>query len=190
MRTIDEIKYQRVVDTSIELINQLGLEKVSVNKIAKEAQVSVATLYVYFKDKDSMINQLFIRTKSNFMKAALKDFHPNDPIRPGFQKIWKNIRNYTLKHPQELWFIEHYLHSSMQKAFDNQEIEALYAPLAEFFQRGANEGIFKPIHFKLAWTFSFVPLLFLVKAQLSGKCNLREDDWDEVFRTAWRSVTV
>ena len=142
MRTIDETKYQRVVDTSIELINQLGLEKVSVNKIAKEADVSVATLYVYFKNKDAMINQLFIRAKSNFMKAALADFHPKDPIRSGFRKIWQNIRNYALKHPQELWFIEHYLHSSMQKEFDNHEIEALYSPLAEFFQRGADEGNF------------------------------------------------
>ena len=190
MRTIDVNKYESVVEASIRLINEKGLEGASVNKIAKKAGVSVATLYIYFEDKEDMINKLFVKIKSDFMKAAVADLHETAPIRQSFKKIWHNIRNYALSHPQEVWFIEHYLHSSMQKKFENPEVDALYMPLADFFQRGMREGIFKEINFKLAWTFGFVPLLFLVKAQLSGKCHLQQADWDEVFQTAWKSVTV
>ena len=50
MRTRDENKEQLVRQKALELIVNQGLEGFSMQKLAKAAAVSPATLYIYYKD--------------------------------------------------------------------------------------------------------------------------------------------
>jgi AcrR family transcriptional regulator len=54
MRTRDQKKYNAVVKSSIKLTNELGFSGISVSKIAKRANVSPATIYIYFENKEDI----------------------------------------------------------------------------------------------------------------------------------------
>jgi TetR/AcrR family transcriptional repressor of multidrug resistance operon len=55
MRTRNTDKVQLVKQKAIELIVKNGLEGFSMNKLARACNVSVATLYIYYKDRDDLI---------------------------------------------------------------------------------------------------------------------------------------
>ena len=59
MRTKDLDKQQRIKDAMISLILKEGINGASVAKIAKEAGVSPATIYVYYENKDEMLAEVF-----------------------------------------------------------------------------------------------------------------------------------
>lgn len=65
-------KKEMVIEKARELFTKYGYKKVSMDEIAKEANVTKKTIYTYFKDKDSMF-QYFILEELEKMKAPLEE---------------------------------------------------------------------------------------------------------------------
>ena len=59
MRCKDEGKQQRIKESMVRLILQEGIDGTSISKIAKEAGVSPATIYVYYDSKEEMLTEVF-----------------------------------------------------------------------------------------------------------------------------------
>ena len=72
MRHKDEKKEQAVVAAAITLINERGFSEVSIAKIAKEAGVSPATIYIYYENKEDMLNKIYISLKTEMSEALLR----------------------------------------------------------------------------------------------------------------------
>lgn len=77
MRTRDEDKQERIKEAVMKLILEYGFERTSVAKIAKEAGVSPATIYVYYQDKEDMFRAIY-RECSEDMYASLADAIDDD----------------------------------------------------------------------------------------------------------------
>lgn len=65
MRQQDDDKKQRVKDAVKEVILQEGFGGASIAKIAKHAGVSSATVYIYYENKEDMMNSIFAESASN-----------------------------------------------------------------------------------------------------------------------------
>ena len=59
MRMKDENKQQRLKEAIVSLILREGINGTSVSKIAREAGVSPATIYVYYDSKEEMLAEVF-----------------------------------------------------------------------------------------------------------------------------------
>ena len=59
MRIKDENKQQRIKEAMVRLILREGIDGTSVSKIAREAGVSPATIYVYYDSKEEMLAEVF-----------------------------------------------------------------------------------------------------------------------------------
>ena len=59
MRHKDDNKHQAICDAAIELITKNGFADTSMSKIAKAANVSPATIYVYFESKEALAVEAF-----------------------------------------------------------------------------------------------------------------------------------
>ena len=59
MRTRDYDKQQRIKEAMVHLILREGINGASVAKIAREAGVSPATIYVYYESKEDMLSAAF-----------------------------------------------------------------------------------------------------------------------------------
>lgn len=49
---------QKILDATLELLQQSGIEKISTNLIARQARVNIASLYKYFPDKYAILHEL------------------------------------------------------------------------------------------------------------------------------------
>ena len=59
MRNKDLDKQNRIKEAMIQLILRDGIDGISMSKIAKEAGVSPATIYVYYESKEDMLSEVF-----------------------------------------------------------------------------------------------------------------------------------
>jgi len=75
---------------AMEMAVSDGLEGFSVNKLAKACGISVATLYIYYRDKNDLITQIALEEGNEWAAFVLKDFNPELPFAEGLRMQWKN----------------------------------------------------------------------------------------------------
>ncbi len=52
-------KYQQILEAAIELFSENGMENTSIQEIAELAGVAKGTIYLYFKSKDDLMEQVY-----------------------------------------------------------------------------------------------------------------------------------
>src|SRR3954465_4833564 len=105
MRTRDKSKERALRDQAMKMVVKEGFDGLSMQKLAKLAEVSPATIYIYFKDRDDLILQLFIAENAKMAEATLKNFDPEMSFEEGLRVQWLNRMKYCLKHPQQAHFL-------------------------------------------------------------------------------------
>src|SRR5690349_2216849 len=77
MRPRDEGKENAIRKKAMELIVHTGFDGLSMHKLAKVAGVSVATIYIYYKDREDLILSLCKEETIRMTEATLKGFDPS-----------------------------------------------------------------------------------------------------------------
>src|SRR6186713_2634010 len=90
MRIKDEHKELAIRQKAVEIIVEKGFDGLSMQKLAKDAGVSPATIYIYFKDREDLLMQLYIGSLTKMFNASVKDFSPDMHFAEGLEIQWKN----------------------------------------------------------------------------------------------------
>ncbi|NEW80606.1 MAG: TetR/AcrR family transcriptional regulator, partial [Gelidibacter sp.] len=104
-RTKSNEKRIALLNATLYLVNNNGFHDAPMSKIAKMAGVSPATIYIYFENKQDLINQLYLENKTSFSEAAFKDYSLNLSVKNGFELIWRNIAQFKLTQAEEAIFL-------------------------------------------------------------------------------------
>ena len=86
MRTRNIQKEATIREKALEMIVKEGFDGFSMQKLAREANVSPATLYIYFVNKEDMLRQLYNEVQRTFTRVALDGFDPNVPFAETFAR--------------------------------------------------------------------------------------------------------
>ena len=80
-----QLKYDRILKSAAALITRDGLANLSMNALAKEAEVAKGTLYLYFEHKEAVLAALTIKARlkllEGFENAAAAADHHLDKLR-------------------------------------------------------------------------------------------------------------
>ncbi|KAF0250219.1 MAG: TetR family transcriptional regulator [bacterium] len=189
MRHKDDNKHQAICDGAIELITANGFGDTSIWKIAKAANVSPATIYVYFENKEDLLNKVYLFVKQEMSKELLQGVKQSLSVAQAFKAIWENFYQYATKNPVRFAFTEQFANSPLVEGCREESMN-YFQPLLELFERGKKEKVFKDISLEIFVAFTFVPLTGLIKEQFSGKIVLDEKTLETTFEIAWDAVTV
>src|SRR5437762_537951 len=111
MRVRDEIKEKTIRKEAISMIVSEGFEGLSMQKLARLAGVSPATIYIYFQDREDLITQLALEETRKMADATLAGFSADMHFEEGMRVQWKNRMKYCLENPEEMDFLEQMKHS-------------------------------------------------------------------------------
>jgi AcrR family transcriptional regulator len=169
VRTRDERKERLIRKRALEMIVKQGFGGFSMQKLAKAASVSPATLYIYFKDKDDLVFQLYRETVHRMSEETLRDFDASMSFDEGLRVQWKNRARFCLEHPLEAHFLEQIRYSPWHEraldATDNLFAEAMRAFVKNAIRK--KELIKVPV--EVYWSVAFAPLYQLVKMNMHKK---------------------
>lgn len=90
------------------LMAKEGLHQLSMHKLAKEANVAAGTIYLYFKNKDELLEQFARRVFAMFMAALEKDFDESESFFQQYRRMWWNVWQFLQDNPTILSNLNQY----------------------------------------------------------------------------------
>jgi AcrR family transcriptional regulator len=116
MRIRDESKVDAIYQQALKMIVEEGFDGLSMQKLAKAAGVSPATIYIYFKDRDDLLLQLYELEKDRYFVYVLQGFDPEMDFATGLSVQWKNRARYIIDNPDKAHFMEHFSFTPLHQA--------------------------------------------------------------------------
>lgn len=190
MRTRDDKKQEALYLATIKLVNEIGFASSSVAKIAKEAAVSPATLYVYFKNKEDLLVSTYLEIKLGMGSAMLGDFDETQPVRDIFHLIWKNTFYYASANIEEFRYAEQFSNSPYSELVDSQKIQENFAPILRVVQRGIDQKILKDVGIDTIAAFMFHPILVLANPNHCTLFKPTSENIEIAFQMAWDALKL
>lgn len=188
MRVRDENKKAAITKTIIRLINEIGFANISMSKIAKATGVSVATLYVYYENKEDMFRNVYMDVKKQMIEECNRGISADESVEQAVRTICKNLLRYMQQYTAEFLFIEQACNSPLATKEMMEEIERLNKGTMDIFQRGIQEGILKHTSPALLISFCFYPIQQIFKECRKEKSMLPDIDFDMVFQICWDAI--
>lgn len=183
-------KRNALVQATIELVNNHGFHATPMSKIAKIANVSPATIYLYFENKQDLVNQTYIEVKSKYTEYAFAAYDKNMSVEAGFELIWKRIADFKLIECENAMFLAQCDNTPMIDEVSRKEGIKHLQPLLDLWARGKEEGIIKNLSDYLLYAYSINPLSFLMIVQKRGVFTLDKIHIEEAYQSAWNSIKV
>ncbi|GLU52329.1 TetR/AcrR family transcriptional regulator [Dyadobacter frigoris] len=165
MRTRDANKEIVIKQKAIEMIVSQGFDGLSMHKLAKASGVSVATIYIYFKDRESLLQQLYKEESIKLADATLINFDPESHFDEGLKVQWLNRMNYCMENQISMTFMEQFKHSPMvdRSVMERRFIDAM----SKFVHTAIAREELIPLPVEIYWSIAFGPLYQLVKFHIS-----------------------
>lgn len=170
MRTRDSHKEEIVKQKAIALLVEKGIEGFSMNRLAKESNISVATLYIYYSDKEELIKKIGVEIGKKFFSAMAKDFIPSMPFKEGLYKQWENRSRFTQENPLEVSCWEVLTHSSYSESILDESLTEFKTIMGTFFKNAIERKELIPtISKEVFWSVAYGPLYALLRFERDGK---------------------
>lgn len=183
-------KRNALIKATIELVNNNGFHATPMSKIAKMANVSPATIYLYFENKQDLVNKTYIEVKEVYTKYAFANYTDDMSVAEGFKMIWKRIADFKLKECKNAFFLAQCDNTPMIDEDSRQEGIKHLQPLLDLWTRGKKEGIIKPLSDYLLYAYAINPLSFLMMSEKRGAFKLDNTHLEEAYEAAWSSIKM
>ncbi len=190
MRIKDINKQEAIIEATVLLVNEIGFASSSVSKIAKKANVSPATIYIYFKNKEDLLVSTYIDIKMKMGRALLEGFDNSKPFRDVLQRVWKNGFKFVGENQSFYQYSEQFSNSPYSDLVNHSELEKHFEPLITVLQKGIEQKVIKNVPFDLLATFIFYPIMILSNPQKCKTLDLNDEIIETGFSLAWDAIKL
>lgn len=188
MKIKDENKIELIYKSTLELIEERGISGISIDLIAKKAKIATGTVYIYFKNKDDLINKLYIETKKSFYKSLFDGYLENAPFKISFRKIWYNLLNIMISNYKENIFHEQYQHSQYSNEETIKLSSEMILPIMNIIERGKKEGLIKNIDNLLICAYIYGCIKEMINLSKFFGNKLDEKMVEDFFVVCWDGI--
>ena len=189
MRVKDEDKVTRIYRAAIKVINLDGFQGCSMTKIATEADLSPATIYLYFENKDDMIKKLFIYLKSKMGHSYFNRDTDISPSKGTFRTIWLNHYQYIMDNMEEYNFLENFSNCPLIEHIDNENKHDYCPAFETLFDQSKTTKLIQPLHNDIIYSLLFAPISQMVKKSKSLRATMSTNDLIQIFEASWKAVS-
>ncbi|RFS21921.1 TetR/AcrR family transcriptional regulator [Chitinophaga silvatica] len=166
MRPKNLEKEQAIKSVALQLIAEEGLENLSMQKLAKAANISPRTIYLKYADKDDLLIKLYIEEVLGAYEAAITEgLHDNMTFEEGVKHIWmKSFEYYKTNQPAFALMLYGKSSPLLNKAFQEMNIKEgqYFAPIHQFLELQVKKGKIKDFPFTVQRALLFAPLTDLI----------------------------
>ena len=108
MRRKDDEKEKSIKEAVVKLILELGFHGTSISKIAKEAGVSPATVYIYYQSKEIMLQDIYHEYSEEIFDCILSKIHSNMDGRELIEILLTGYYTYIKEHGEIFHFVDQF----------------------------------------------------------------------------------
>ena len=187
-------KRERIIHATIRLISEYGFHGTPISMITQDAGVGAGTIYRYFKDKDSLILEIFTQVNGAIKQTLLHGYDEGQPVRDRFLHLCRGIFQYGMKNPYEFKFIEQFYNSPYGttlrrgRIFCNCGDTGQDLLLEQVFAAGQAQQVIKDLPLAALIALAIGPIIFLVKDSIAGLIQLDEATINNTMAACWDAI--
>lgn len=189
MRTKDDLKEKMILEKALTMISKIGLSGFKMSLLAKEVGVATGTIYIYFKDKKDLINNLYVYLVKKETELSFENLPQDVSFRDRFKSALRNYINRVATHPEVQVFFEQYARSPYNEG-DNEAIIAeedkALKPLYELIEAGQAEGLLK----KSSTTLIIIMLCGAVGELSEQVQTLSTSEIEDCIDMMWDAIAI
>lgn len=192
MRPLDPDKREKILKSVFALTGKQGLASVTIAGISKTAGIAAGTLYIYFKNKEEVVQLAYAAVEDKMTQEIYLNFDINVPIKQSLKQIYINMLNYRLNNYDETVFIDQYQQSGyIQLNFEKQlaEYEKQNKPLYDLLEKGKQEGIIKTVDAIILISFFDGAVRSCSTGIIQKLFPLNQQLIDDFFDMIWRGMS-
>lgn len=189
-RERDENKVQEILQASLKIAISTGFSGLKMADVAQQAGMATGTLYIYFKNKEELINAAYLSTKKE-IAALLNDVrHQGTTYYDTFKNTWYAYIYFCQQFPEKMLFVEQFIYSGFILEENKQLAEKQFSPFNAFIEELQAQRFILQTDIELVKAQLMGPIHEIVKVQLSRKTPLSQAQLDQCFQMAWNSVRL
>ena len=104
-------KRQDIINATLDLIDEIGLQSVTIAQILKKANVGSGTLFNYFSTKEDLVNETYREARRRMGRSLLANYDPNVSVYERFKNFQRNRLRFGIAFYKEFLFIDSYSYS-------------------------------------------------------------------------------
>ncbi|MGQ3013103.1 MAG: TetR/AcrR family transcriptional regulator [Flavobacteriales bacterium] len=136
-------KKEYIAEKALQLFMRMGIKTVTMDEIAAQAGVSKKTLYLYYADKETLVNELL----NGFLDGHICELkigatEASDAIEEYYTAVTLVIRDYTRIHPAAIHDIQKYYGNLWQRMQQHSK-EFVRSFVEANLRRGIAEGLYR-----------------------------------------------
>jgi AcrR family transcriptional regulator len=186
-RPKSEEKRNRLLSAATEVFAKNGLSA-STASITNAAGMAEGTLFIYFKGKDDLINELYAELKQELGQALSAGYPHKGSIRSRIKHVWNRHIEWGIENPDKLAAISKI---KVWEGLRPDVQEALMVQFAEFhalYDTAIKDGTFQkvPRDFLIAMLSTQAEMTMQFMRQHPKEANQYKDKAFEIF---WNGIT-
>ncbi|WP_305837197.1 TetR/AcrR family transcriptional regulator [Photobacterium leiognathi] len=184
-------KKQRILAAAEKLLAELGFHGLSMQMVAKEANVAAGTIYRYFNDKEDLLNQLHDHILSYIAAQISHNIVDSMPIKQRYRTMWLNLWHMTINGDAPLVIRGQFQSLPCQNKQDRIRIsQKLFSPVATMFNDGKACGLFKDLDNEVLSVLSLETSCSLARRQIHRGLEISDDEIEAVINASWDAITL
>lgn len=187
MRTKDENKLMAIFEATVRLTAKVGIAGLKMSLIAKEAQISTGTIYLYYKNKQDLLNAVYKNLKSEGIFGVMKRIEEM-PIEMRLFKLWEVAFEYHVTNSDKAIFMEQFALSPMITPENKAMEEGSMSFLNETLEEAKEKGIVKPIDNDIIMSLIMGFMKQLAVQIANGDLVTSEDIKYLCYSMCWNSI--
>lgn len=188
-----EDKREAILQAAMELVAAHGFHDAPCSLIADRAGVATGTIYRYFENKDTLINQLYLSLEARINQAVLEGYSLEMPFRERFIHLVGGLLRFFITNPCEFKYIEQFHNSPYGVAFRRDRILGqaetegcgIYCDL---FKQGAAQQVIKELPLTLMFDLAFGPIISAARNHILGFTVLDEYLIRQIAEACWDAL--
>jgi AcrR family transcriptional regulator len=183
-------KQDDIYKAAMELFAERGYDGTTVPMIAEKANVGAGTIYRYFENKESLVNDLFVKSVVNFSETIKNGFPSNGTVRKQFTHIFYQLFKFAKENPYAITFINthddgYYLDENSKKIFND-----FLSFIMEAIEEGKNKGIIRNLPSKSLIAMVYGSFVMLFKMFQSDELKETPELLKELEESSWNAIRI
>lgn len=188
MRHRDDNKVEAIFDATIQLVNEIGFAETSISKIAKRANVSAATIYIYHENKEDLLLKTYLKVKGKMSEKMFQGFDDSRTVRERFDYIIRNYVDFIQTYKEYFLFLEQITNSPLPQKWSLDDTASLFQPIFDMFDTGKKQDLLKQEDVRMLIVYSILPVAELAKAHLKNGTQFEDQQLNAAIVMSWDAI--
>ncbi|GAA3709669.1 TetR/AcrR family transcriptional regulator [Oceanisphaera sediminis] len=182
-------KRERILAAAETLIAHCGFQGMSMQLVAKQANVATGTIYRYFADKETLLRCVHEERLLEVSATILHNVNTTEPSHAQFRQLWLNTLHYLQANPDSLCYRIQYEASPLfDREEERQMSDRYFKPVFEFFEHGRDAGLFRDMPAELLGFLALENLMLLSQKCTKGCIELDDYLYQQLLDASWNAI--